>query len=282
VLAAMEIEQPAERWGAQLAYGPTVYAKVQACRGLKADNSTGTAELLRRAASDRKQPVPVRIAAIKALGARGSQADIRSLCTGLPDSWEAREALVGILPAFLERDEIKSNGTMKSALEDVLADKAQKDKSNRVRAAALKALGKVKSEAAPQILVAALKVDSQSDELRQAALEAIGELDTPKTLQSAMIYAMPGHDTRTRPVAVAAMAKLGHQDKDMAIKALAGYLSDHELRTQRAAGQALVDLKDERAFAEFDKAAKAARSEELKQQIEDWKKALREKLDEKK
>jgi aminopeptidase N len=282
VLAAMEIEQPVELWAAQLAFGPTVYAKVQACRGLKADRATATAELLRRAASEHNQPAPVRIEAIKALGARGASADIRSLATGLPDSWEAREALVGVLPALLERDENKGDKTLRAAVEDVLADKAQKDKSIKVRAAALKALAKVKSEEAPAILVAALKVDSQSDELRQGALEALGDLDAPKTLQSAMIYAMPGHDTRTRPVAVGTIAKLGHQDKDAAFKALVGLLSDHELRTQRAAGQGLVDLKDPRALAEFDKFAKAARSEELKQQIEDWKRALREKIEEKK
>ena len=110
----------------------------------------------------------------------------------------------------------------------------------------------------------------------------MADLDTPKTLQLVMVYAQPGHDTRTRPTAVAAMAKLGHQDQPATLKALSGYLSDRELRTQRAAGQAMVDLKDEKAIAEFDKAAAHAQSDELKQQIADWKKALREKLEEKK
>jgi HEAT repeat protein len=222
----------------------------------------------------------VRIEAIKALSTRGSQADIRSLATALTDSWEVREALVNVLPGFLERPELKYSSAQRAAVEQVLAEKAQKDRSTRVRAASMRALAKIKSEQAPKILAAALKVDSQSDEIRQAAIEAMADLDTPKTLQSVMIYALPGHDTRTRPVAVAAMAKLGHQDQAATLKALVGYLSDRELRTQRAAGQAMVDLKDEKAMAEFDKAEAHAQSDELRQQIADWKKALKEKLEE--
>jgi aminopeptidase N len=282
VLAAMEISQPVDRWVAQLSQGPTVYAKVQACRGLKNDSATATAELLRKTAADRKLATPVRIEAVRSLAARGAQMDIRSLATGLPDSWEVREALVGVLPDLIERPELKTNAAVRAGLEEILTVKAQEDKSTKVRCAALRALGRVKPEDASKIVAAALKTDSQSDEIRQAALETLADLDSPKTLQTAMIYAMPGHDTRTRPVAIAAIAKLGHQDKDLALKTLSGYLSDRELRSQQAAGQALVDLKDERALAEFDKAAKAARSDEMKQQIEDWKKALREKLEQKK
>jgi aminopeptidase N len=282
VLAEMNIEQPAERWAAQVTSGPTLYSRVQACRGLRADNTTATAELLRRTASDRREASSVRIEAVKSLAARGDQLDLRALATALPDSWEVRNELVAVLPDLIERPELKDNSTVRAALEEILMVKAQQDKSSKVRCTALRALGRVKPEDASQIVAAALKVDSQSDEIRQAALEALGELDSPKSLQTAMVYAMPGHDTRTRPVAVATIAKLGHQDRDLALKTLAGYLGDSELRVRRAAGQALVDLKDERAMAEFEKAAKAARSEEFKQQIEDWKKSLREKLEEKK
>lgn len=282
VLAAMDISQPWERWSAQLEKGPTVYARVQACRGLRADASSGTAELLRRTASDRGEAVPVRIEALKALVARRAQADFRSLGTAVPDSWEVREALVTAVPDLLAHEEVKNNAAVRPAVEALLADKAEKDKSTKVRCAAIRALAKIKSEDAGRIAAAALKIDSQSDEVRQAALDALAELDAPKGLEKALLYAAPGHDTRTRPVALGAAAKLGHQNPDLALRGIAAYLGDHELRTQRAAGQALVDLKDPRGSAEFDKAMKGARSEELRQQIEDWKKALKEKLEEKK
>jgi aminopeptidase N len=282
VLASMDISQPWERWSAQLEKGPTVYSRVQACRGLKADNSSGTAEQLRRTAADRNEAVPVRIEAMKALVARGAQADVRSLGTGVPDSWEVREALVTSLPDLLAHEQVKDNAAARTAVDGLLVEKAEKDKSSKVRCAAIRTLAGIKSEEAGRVATAALKVDSQSDEIRQAALDALAVLDAPKGLEQVLVFAAPGHDTRTRPTALLAAAKLGHQSPDAAVRGIAPYLSDREIRTQRVAGQALVDLKDPRAMAEFDKAMKGARSEELRQQIEDWKKALKEKMEEKK
>jgi aminopeptidase N len=280
VLAALEESQSLTQWTAQLNEGPTVYTRVQACRGLKSEPSSGAAEILRRAASDRKQALTVRVEAIKALGGRGAAAELQSVASGAVDAWELRQASADAIGTLMGRDECKNDAALRSWAGEFLAEQATKDKSGRVRATSIKALAKFKADQAGAVIAEALKTDSQSDELRQAALDGLVELDSPGALQSAMVMAMPGHDTRTRPTAVGAIGKLGHQDKDAALRTLVSLLADHELRTQRAAGQALVDLKDQRALAEFAKAKAAARSDELRQQIDEWTTQLKEKLEE--
>lgn len=55
-------------------------------------------------------------------------------------------------------------------------------------------------------------------------------------------------------------------------------LSTNEIRTRMAAGQALVDLGDARAVAEFDKLLAATPTKDVAWMVGGWKRALEEKL----
>ena len=156
----------------------------------------------------------------------------------------------------------------------LLLDRARNDSSLRVRCAAIKGLGSLKSSDAMPLLLDALTRDSQSDELRQAALEALGTLDDAKGLPRVLGCTRAGFDSRTRPVAIGIAAKLAHHDPEAAFAALSPLLKDREIRTARAAGEALVQMKHPKAAEAIKAAMQGEFAEELLWQSGQWLKAL--------
>ncbi|MBS0198393.1 MAG: M1 family metallopeptidase [Planctomycetes bacterium] len=274
VLAGFTIEQPADQWLAQLAQGPTLWSRVQAARGLRSGHAVKEAEHLRRLALDSKQPAWLRCEAVRALSARDDVNDLRSLSTAATDHWEVRLAIVESMPALaIDKDGKERTGY--EGAQRLLADRATRDTSSRVRAAAIRGLGQIKSESHRTLVLNALTQNSQHDALRQAALEALASYDQKDMLPKAIELTKPGVDSRTRPAAVSTVAKLAHHDPDAAFGTLSELLNDRELRTQRAAGEALVTMKDQRAVPAFEALAKKTRSEEVSWQVGQWLKLLR-------
>ncbi|HYE63801.1 MAG TPA: M1 family aminopeptidase [Phycisphaerales bacterium] len=273
VLAGITIKQEEPALLRQIANGPTLYSRVQACRTLSSQSgpvSMQAAAALSRVVHDRALHYRLRQEAVRALVARGAHADVRSLATTATDHWEVRVTTTEALAQVANSDPLKDNSRARDAIGAQLAERAAKDKSTKVRAAAIRALADAKTSHTLPAVLAALRVESQSDAIRQAALDALAKLDAPDTIQHAIAYSMPGNDSRTRPTAVAAMAKLARQNKDLAIRTLTDLLHDRQLRTQRAAGDALAEIDDPRAAEALRSAAEAPRSEEHRAMYSEW------------
>src|SRR5215471_8863319 len=76
------------------------------------------------------------------------------------------------------------------------------------------------------------------------------------------------------PVAINAVAVLGHHDPETAYRALVGLLTDRESRAWHAAGESLVKLADPRAVEALHSLEESKRDERDKQQVRKWIEAL--------
>jgi aminopeptidase N len=273
VLASIDVKQPEASFLAQFMNAPTQAATCNAIRGLRVGDGAYATRKLESFAASKSQPAWLRTEAVRSLAARGAVDGIRALATDRSDRWEVREALVNALVTIASGD-----GPAKAAERErstqLLLDRAKNDGSLRVRCAAIKGLGTLKANEAMPLLLDALTRDSQSDELRQAALEALGTLDDAKALPRVLGCTRAGFDSRTRPTAIGIAAKLAHHDPDAAFAALSPLLKDREIRTARAAGEALVQMKHPKAAEAIKAAMQGEFAEELLWQSGQWLKAL--------
>lgn len=273
VLASYSIDQPAERFVAQLASGSSPASCVQAIRALRKDPSSTTSELLRRTAQNRKENAWLRVEAVESLRARGSISDLRSVATTTPDHWQVRETAIAALGSLAFDSEGQANVGL-SQITRLLADRAERDSSIKVRAAAIRALGKTKSIEHLPVIKRAFTTDSQSDTIRNAALDAAVDYNLPELLSLVINCTKPSFDSRTRPTAIANLAKLSKHDPELVYTTILALLNDRQLRTSRAAGEALVELNDPRAIPAIESKIKETKAEEIAWQAGLWLRSL--------
>jgi aminopeptidase N len=282
VLAEWMVQQSDEAWLRQLSAGLGVGPMVQACRGIGAGAgplTTAAKERLRRTADDRSLPVFVRREAVRALAARQAVLDVRALASAAVDAWEMRIATSEALAQLVDAPEMARGTALREGAERFLAERARKDRSIRARAAAVRALASFAGEEAQAVILESLKVDSQADTLRTAALDALaalGDRAPAQALRIAAGYTAPGYDPRTRAVAATAVARLKHQDGDLALRTLLKMLEEPELRTQIGAGNALAELKDPRALEPLERLLESAPGEEHRHLYRQWLNRIRE------
>lgn len=257
VLARMTVEQPLARWMAQLDRGPTLASRIQAARALGRESTSISAGLLSRRARDAKAPKALRVECVRALVARKETWELAELARAGLDSRDAREALAEGIPVVLAVEKLDKSA--RTALVGFLRTAAAKDESGRARAAALRAIGKAKLREEVGVLVAAAGAESQHDRVRQGAMDGLGDLDAAEGLPVVIRYAAPGTNSRTRPGAIAALAKLAHHNPDAARAALVPLLTDREARARNAARDGVASLP---VSSELKSALEAARSSE--------------------
>lgn len=276
VLAQLNIEQPADRWLAQLESGSTLAAKVQAARALGKIAAPEASQALRDVANNRKAYKTIRVEAVKALEATGDQEALTSLITSAVDIYEVRLAVCESLARLAARED--SETSFRTTVADTLVKRATQDPSTKVRAASVLGLARLKANDAWAITQSALKTDSQDDRLRQAALDALVELDRAEALPLAVSYTRPGVLSRTRPEAIKSVVKLAKHDPNAAYAAIAPLLADKEGRTRDTAGQGLADLKDPRGVAELQNFIATCDDLRLKSRAEGWLETLEKNL----
>lgn len=279
VLGEFTISQPEARWISQINSGPTAASRVQAARALGRETSTRTAEVLRIVAGDRNQPWFVRSEAVRALGARGAEGDVRSLFTGVIDRWELREATTNALVVVCSNEERMADTELRARVAEQLSQRAGNDSSAKVRAAAIRAIGSLKLTEAFPAIRAAMKSESQEDILRFTSVEAIASMKPAKATDMLLDLAKPGKYSRTRAAAVEKIPSVVSSDSDRskAFDFLILALNDAEIRTRRAAGDALVALGDPRAIPELERLKAAAPTGELADSFGKWMKQLQDK-----
>lgn len=274
VLAQFMITQDESDALAQLADAPTLFARVQAARTLGTMSGPVASEVLRRLASNTTQPNTLRVEAVRALAARGNSADVRALVSTPIDRWAVRLAITEALVSIAQREENKSNPQALASIGERLASLAETDESVRVRAASVRGIGTLGLVDQSRTVSRALTQESQHDQVRQAAIVATADLAGARAAALIVPFTRSGTISRTRPIAIDALARVASQDRDAAFEAMAAQARDRDVRTRRAAWRTLADLGDARAIELFDGLITDSRSPELTSEL----RALRAKL----
>jgi len=273
VLAVKSVKQPLRRWLSQLDRGPTALSRILAARYLATEATTTGAASLTQIAAESSNPSRVRWECIDALVLRHEAASLAELSRTAIADRDVREVLIDGIAESLSKNTAAPSDRQR--LIDYLTTAATKDQSAHNRQSALRGLGKLKLHDKFPILADALAIDSQHDRIRQGALEGLGDLDAPEGLPLAIQYAQFGNFSRTRPVAIEAIAKLAHHDQPAAIKALLSLQSDRETRSRNQAAQALITLHAEAALPAWEAQLKTEKDPQVITQLQDWIAALK-------
>lgn len=276
VLGKFSLDQPEAANLALALEGPTAAARTQGLRGLASPGAEPTTLALSKLARDPKQPVSVRAEAVAALGGRGAMTDLRSMLSASLDRWEVREAVVDQVAGIPAREEYAGNEEIASNIAEQLAEAAKADKSLKVRCAAVRGLGRLKAAPYRRLVESRLAESSQSEGMRNAAVDALVSFDDAEALRSVMALTRRGLDSRLRANATAATATLGAHGKDAAVARLGELLGDREGRVRRAAGEGLVKLKDPRGLEAIEKAIASSRAKEWTDELRGWASSLKE------
>ena len=172
----------------------------------------------------------VRAVAADSLGKLGSPAAAKLLLAALDTAKEPwlRNRIVTALGNF------KDDPAMTAKLNSI----AKEDSSYRARAAALQALGRMKTADAFATLEAAIAADSPDDFLRNASLRALGPLGDDKAVPLLLQWSALGKPVETRTAAISSLGRLQKDNKEIT-KQLAAYLSEPRYSIRIAAAYAL-------------------------------------------
>ena len=277
ILAEWTVNAP-DDWHRTLAQaGPTLGARVQGVRGLRATESTEHVQTLVTLARDPNAPSFLREQAARAAVELSSAEAVPDLLAGAADDPAVRRVTLDEFNSWVVDGPDEDNANSDPAVKDVdesivaaIAATARTDRSARTRQQALIALGRLNAPDALNVLMSATATDSQNDRVRQGALEGLGLLDDPQALDTVLRHARPGTINRTRPVAISAAVNLASHDHDAVFKALRDIVAtDRERRSKNAAAQALVSLEDARGVAALQSASKSARDPLTSQRMAD-------------
>ena len=276
LLAEMNLEQSPEAWRAQASSTLPLPARIVALRALENARDTEFAAAAGAIAADVSQAVPLRVAAIRTLGATCSLAQLTPFLSPEIDRWEVREAAADQLSRLQRDNRLDAAGA--ASVAPIIEALATRDPSQKVRAAATRAVGALATPHADAIIDQAMQSDSQEDGMRVAALDAISARGGREALAAAIKLSGPSSLPRTRARAATTIVQFASADRNAAYTALVSMLNSPEIRTRLAAGQALTELADERAMNEFERLLAANPTRDVAWTVGGWRRALSEKL----
>ncbi|MCK6477345.1 MAG: HEAT repeat domain-containing protein [Phycisphaerales bacterium] len=280
VLGAYSVTSPAGWLHDQARNGPSIAARVQAIEALAAAGDEGTPSLCEIIAFSPGQHELVKLAAVRAAKKLGSTGVLETCVSGRPPQWAVREAAVGALAEAVAARTDDGAARAKERAVRMILELYHKDPSVKVRAASIRALGTLKAFDQLPLVLAAAQTPSPLDRVRHGALRALGDLDAPEALPVVVLYTGEGAIDRTRQTALEVLPKLARHDPDLAYETVAAIVRNGPERTRRAAGKALVELKDPRGSALLEEQIAASRDAAEKLMLGDWLDELREHLDE--
>lgn len=262
VLKTMTVKKPQALWLNQARKSPTIAARHEAI-GALGDIDTGeTIELLSGIITDDSARHTIRQSAVRSLAkypSRSARTALLSIIDAGVDDPKVRLSLVRALEDFEAAEVI-----------DLLADIAAHDPSYAVKAAAINGLAHHKAADHADLIADLVHYPSQHDQVRQAALSALAELDDERGLELGIEYSAYGFMDRARPAAISAIGKLSHYDADRAVPYLIALLQDPEHRTANAAGKALADAGDKRAVDPISAIAETSPDPSLRKDAKGW------------
>lgn len=217
VLKSVEFKKDKKEWVYQLKNASELADRADAAvaLGKLKGEDEATAALGEALKNDKTQGVCM--VAAGALGELGGAAAAKQLLSALDVTMEPelRATVVRALGTF------KDNAEISGKLEAI----AKEDGSYRARAAALEAIGRMKTSKAYETLVAAVNGDSPDGFLRNAALRALGALGDDKAVPLLREWAMPGKEIPSRDAAIGSLARLQKDNKEITSQ-IASYLTE--------------------------------------------------------
>jgi aminopeptidase N len=293
-LADYEVALSPSDWAAQLAAGPTMLSRLRAAEALSHVDSNDervAVDALSGVVRDEAAFRDLRIGAAKALGSlansvaddeKGKKARNKT-AESRPQSTMAADALRSMLDGKLADARVRAavvsqsahaavagSAENREALAAKLASVFQADPSYGVRSAAVSGLGTLKAVSQQAAIVRALGTDSQHDQIRKAAVSALGDLDTPEALELVLKRIAPGNSSTLRSTAVEQLPDLAHHNPDRVYDTLVGLLEDREPRTRAAAGKALSEIGGPRVKTLFETRLSAMHSQYWAGQTRIW------------
>jgi aminopeptidase N len=262
VLKTVTVHKPRAMWTEQARRGPTIAARHAAVEALGEADDPQAIAVLSEMIRDESLRYTLRMTAIDALVGYASppaRAQLLSIVTEGVDDARVRAALVKSLEK-VDADEVV----------EILADRAGHDPSYATRVAAIEGLAHHEATEHADLIAELVEFPSQHDQVRQAALRALGELDDARGLDLGVRYAAYGHMDRSRPAAVQTLGKLAHHDPDRVVGLLLDLLHDPEWRTVRAAAEALAEIGDERGVEPLRAMAETHRNPRLRADAGKW------------
>jgi len=199
ILKTIDFDKPDPEWIRQLRRSPSVISRVRAASALGASESEAAVAALDHCLRNRSEFWGVRGEAASALAEQGGEYALRFLLTGLrSDNARVRKAVADALgelgdPAAL------------IALDRLVTD----DPSVQVAAAAVEAAGEIGGEEALSVIRAGLDRESWRNRVRASALDALGSMADPATLDWILAHAVPGSPMEVRESAVYSLGSLG-------------------------------------------------------------------------
>ena len=168
----------------------------------------------------------VRMIATESLGELGSASAAKQLLNALPTAREPelRVQIVHSLGIF------KDNAEVIAKVESI----AKEDSLYRARAAALQAIGRLKTTQALETLTAAVNGESPDGFLRNAALRSFGPLGDDKAVPLLREWAAPGKEIPSRQAAISSLASLQKDNKEITSQ-IASYLTEPHFQIRIAA-----------------------------------------------
>jgi len=239
VLMDLKEDKPRDLWLAQLHDDPNPAARIRAVKHLsKRKTDANRRELADALEKDTFWGVQEQIA--EALGKLGGDIARDALLRGLQsDNPRVRRPCVSALAAF--EDDAKVQEAVAALLE-------KGDESDRVLAAAARTYGKLRPDDALRRLKPLLERESHRDQVRVAALEALGDLKDPAVLDVLVEWLTPGRPLAARRAAmdsaarIAALPEVDETRRTEVVEAIAEGLSSRLARTRAAAAGALRTL----------------------------------------
>jgi len=264
VLMKLEPDLPTGMLTEQALHGPTTMARLGAIAALAKQDRDNARAALRQILFDEKTFYGLRNEAAKSLGAMQSDPARTILLEALANgttipNHKVRRAVVEAIGQYRHPDVAKA-----------LLRFAQGDPSYAVESEASKALGKQDpTDEVVSALVANAQKQSWRDQIRSAAVEALGNLGDARGIEPSMKLAAYGQPFRSRSTGCEALGKIARsvdeRQRDEIRKFLVGLIRDPQERPARAAITALGAGGDDRALVDLRKFADSSAPEELRQ-----------------
>lgn len=255
LIKTLEFERPADMLRYQLRHDPDMEGRIEAAEALGKLPDSENVAALRQAMLD--EPFwAVRVAIASALGGMKSEPALDALLDGLAaiDEPKARRGIVSALGQFRAPEYEALAGRAAQALAPIVE---HGDPSYYVEAAAASALGRTRTAAAFDLLVAKAETPSWNEIIRGGVFAGLGELGEARSADVLIAWLRD----RSRPMDARMMAAAGlrvlaetrridpGETQTRVIEALIAALDDPWEMTQSAAIQALAAWNDARAIA---------------------------------
>ncbi|MFO0839103.1 MAG: M1 family aminopeptidase [Phycisphaerae bacterium] len=252
VLTRLDSTVPAPMLIRQLESGPTMFARLSATRVLSGQDRDDVRDALKKLLVDEAQNWGLRNEAAASLGRMQKDG--------------ARDILLDVLA---EGRMIAHHRVRRAAVDALSGYKhervaatmlrlAKGDAAYGVEAAATGALGRQEpSEEIIATLLANSQKPSQGDQIRQAAVRALADLDEKRGLEPAMRAGAYGQPYHSRPTGIDAVGRIGRKldDKKAARDFLVALIDDPQDNAAETAIRALGTLDDEEAIGPLERLA---------------------------